>query len=75
MNFNAFKELVIAECAAQGIAEYELYYQSGSDTTIGVFGHEINEFSSSEGGGLCSSTRHCKVLPQVSTPLFPDWTS
>ena len=53
MNFNAFKELVIAECAAQGIAEYELYYQSGSDTTIGVFGHEINEFSSSEGGGLC----------------------
>ena len=53
MTFKEFKELVIAQCAAQGIAEYELYYQSGSDTTIGVFGHEINEFSSSEGGGLC----------------------
>ena len=53
MDYQSFKNAVIAECAAQGIAEYELYYQSGSDTTIGVFGHEINEFSSSEGGGLC----------------------
>lgn len=53
MDYQSFKNTVIAEAAALGIAEYELYYQSGSDTSIGVFGHEINEFSSSEGGGVC----------------------
>ena len=53
MDYQSFKNTVIAEAQALGIAEYELYYESGSDTTIGVFGHEINEFSSSEGGGVC----------------------
>lgn len=53
MDYQSFKNTVIAEAAALGIVEYELYYQSGSDTSIGVFGHEINEFSSSEGGGVC----------------------
>lgn len=53
MDYQSFKMAVIAQCEALGIAEYELYYQSGSDTSIGVFGHEINEFSSSEGGGIC----------------------
>lgn len=53
MDYQLFKNAVIAACAESGITEYELYYQSGSDTTIGVFAHEINEFSSSEGGGVC----------------------
>ena len=53
MTFNEFKQLVIAECAQQGIAEYELYYQAGSSTSVDTFQHEINEFSSSYSGGLC----------------------
>ena len=53
MNFNEFKQLVIAQCAAQGIAEYELYYQVGASTTVDTFQHSINEFSSSYSGGLC----------------------
>ena len=53
MDYQSFKNAVIEACAELGIGEYELYYQSGSDTTIGVFAHEINEFSSSEGGGVC----------------------
>ena len=53
MDYQSFKNAVIAACAEMAISEYELYYQSGSDTTIGVFAHEINEFSSSEGGGVC----------------------
>lgn len=53
MTFNAFKELVIAECAAQGITEYELYYQAGSSTSVDTFQHSLNEFSSSYSGGLC----------------------
>ena len=53
MNFNEFKELVIAECAALGITEYELYYQVGESTSVDTFQHSINEFTSSYSGGLC----------------------
>ena len=53
MNFNEFKVLVIAECAARGITEYELYYQVGESTSVDTFQHTINEFSSSYTGGLC----------------------
>ncbi len=53
MDFNAFKQAVIAAAKAQGVDEYELYYQSGETTSVGVFNHEINEFSSSVSGGVC----------------------
>ena len=53
MDYQSFKNAVIAACAEAGITEYELYYQSGSETSIGVFAHEIKDFSSSEGGGVC----------------------
>jgi PmbA protein len=53
MTFNEFKQLVIAECAAQGIAEYELYYQVGESTSVDTFQHQLNEFTSSFSGGLC----------------------
>lgn len=53
MDYQSFKQAVIAQAEAMGIAEYELYYQSGSETSVGVFAHEVNEFSSSLGGGVC----------------------
>lgn len=53
MNFNEFKQAVIAACQEMGIAEYELYYQAGASTEVGAFQHEINEFSSSQSGGCC----------------------
>ena len=53
MDYQSFKNAVIAQAEAMGIAEYELYYESGSDTSVGAFMHEINEFSSSQGGGVC----------------------
>ena len=53
MDFNAFKETVIALCKENGIDQYELYYQSGTSTSVEAFQHEINEFSSSEDGGVC----------------------
>ena len=53
MTFNEFKQLVIDQCASQGITEYELYYQVGASTSVETFQHSINEFSSSYSGGLC----------------------
>lgn len=53
MDYQSFKNAVIAKCEAMGIAEYELYYQVGSSTSVDTFRHEINEFSASESGGVC----------------------
>ena len=53
MDFNAFKEIVVAQCAALGITEYEIYYQAGSSVSVEAFQHSINEFSASQSGGVC----------------------
>ena len=53
MTFNEFKKIVIAECEARGITEYELYYQVGSSVSVDTFQHSINEFTSSLSGGVC----------------------
>jgi len=53
MDFQVFKEAVIAKCAAMGIADYELYYQSAESTSVSAFQHEINQFTSSIDGGVC----------------------
>ena len=53
MDYNSFKEAVIAAAKAAGLKDYELYYSGSEDTNVGVFQHEINEFSSSVSGGVC----------------------
>ena len=53
MDYQSFKNAVIAKCDSLGIAEYELYYQAGSSTSVDTFRHEINEFSASQDGGVC----------------------
>lgn len=53
MDYNVFKEAVIAAAKAAGLTDYELYYQGSEDTSISAFGHEVNEFSDSVSGGVC----------------------
>ena len=53
MDFNAFKQIVITQCAELGIEEYELYYQSAESTSVSAFQHEINQFTGSTEGGVC----------------------
>ena len=53
MDFNTFKNIVIGKCAELGIAEYELYYQAAESTSVSAFQQEINEFTSSNEGGVC----------------------
>lgn len=53
MDYNAFKEAVIAAAKAAGLEDYELYYEGSEDTEVGVFQHEVNQFSSSVSGGVC----------------------
>ncbi len=58
MTYNEFKAAVVAEAAKQSIKEYELYYMVETSTSISAFRGEINEFSSSDEGGICF---RCKV--------------
>ncbi len=53
MDFNSFKSAVIAQAEAQGIAEYELYYQASEGTSVSAFKHEIDGFTSANSGGVC----------------------
>lgn len=53
MDFNEFKAAVIARCEALGIFDYELYYQASESTSVSVYQHEINQFTSSTEGGVC----------------------
>ena len=53
MDFEGFKQAVIARCAQMGIEEYELYYSCAESTSVGAFQQEINQFTGSVDGGVC----------------------
>ena len=53
MNYQKFKQAVLAAAAAQGITQYELYYQETESGSVSTFRHEVQEFTSSLEGGVC----------------------
>ena len=53
MNFNAFKEAIMAAAQDLGVADYELYYQTSESTSVSAYLHELNEFTASMEGGVC----------------------
>ncbi len=53
MEFEQFKQAVIARCAQLGIEDYELYYSCAESTSVGAFQREINQFTGSVDGGVC----------------------
>lgn len=53
MDFQEFKNCIIARCEQLGVTDYELYYQTAESTSISAFQREINQFSASKEGGVC----------------------
>ncbi len=53
MDFQSFKQAVIAAAREKGIEEYELYYQTAESTSVSAFQHEINQFTGAIEGGVC----------------------
>jgi len=53
MDFQDFKNAVIARCMQLGITDYELYYQTAESTSVSVYQQEVNQFSASLEGGVC----------------------
>ncbi len=52
MNFDKIINIIKAEAARLGVAEYELYYMSGEDLSVETLKDEISGFASGVSGGL-----------------------
>ena len=48
-----FMEKIAARCAEKGITDYEIYYQLGESTCVGIYQQTVNQFTSSVDGGVC----------------------
>lgn len=53
MNFEQFKNIVMAYAKSKGLTEYELYFQGGESVCVTVFGHAVDAFESTNQGGVC----------------------
>lgn len=67
MNYQEFKNCIMSRCKELGVAEYELYYQTAESTSVSVYQHEINQFSSALEGGVCFRCIHEGKMGYAST--------
>ena len=67
MNYQEFKNCIMSRCEELGVAEYELYYQTAESTSVSVYQHEINQFSSAVEGGVCFRCIHEGKMGYAST--------
>ena len=70
MKLEEFKNRCMAEAAAAGLTDYEVYYEVASESSVSAFRHEIKEVSSSTEGGV---SFRCKIdgrMGYASTQSF-----
>lgn len=70
MNYQEFKEAVIAAAGQSHVAEYELYYQEDSELSVSIYKQEVKEYNTAEQAGVCL---RCVVNGKIgcaSTELF-----
>ena len=72
MNFELIKKALVDALAIAGITEYEIYYTSGIDNSIGTLNKEVNTFSSSNNGGLCLRLVQDGRMGYASTELMTE---
>lgn len=53
MDFSSLKKIIIEAASDLGLAEYEIYYKEGNDTSVETLNGEINAFSSGFYRGVC----------------------
>ena len=66
MDFQSFKQAVIARCAQKGIEEYELYYQAAESTSVSAFQHSVNEGYIVRNGEICEPVRGASLVGKGS---------
>lgn len=72
MNFEVIKNALVSALNTAGVTEYEIYYTSGSDNSIGTLNKEVNTFSSSTSGGLCLRLVMDGKMGYASTELMTE---
>ncbi|MBQ2794084.1 MAG: TldD/PmbA family protein [Clostridia bacterium] len=72
MNFELLKDTLVSALSQKGIDEYEIYYTSDSDNSVGTLNKEVNTFSSSESGGLCLRLVRDGKMGYASTELMTE---
>ena len=72
MSFDVIKNALVSALNAADVAEYEIYYTSGTDNSIGTLNKEVNTFSSSTSGGLCLRLVMDGKMGYASTELMTE---
>ena len=70
MNFELIKNAIAEELSALGITEYEIYYMSNLETSVGTLNKEINAFTSGIRAGICLRVVYDGKLGYASTELM-----
>ena len=53
MNYQEFKNAVVAYATENDITDYELYYSKSEETSVEIFKTEVKGFNSSNNMGIC----------------------
>lgn len=72
MNYQDFKNSIIAFAEKKGLKEYELYYTEEQSISAGALMHEINEFSTTTAAGACFRCIFEGKMGYASTELFTE---
>lgn len=72
MNYQDFKNSIIAFAEKKGLKEYELYYTEEQSISAGALIHEINEFSTATASGACFRCIYEGKMGYASTELFTE---
>ncbi len=72
MDFKSFKNAVFEAAQAQGLTEYEVYYQGCRSTVASAYKQELNDFSSSTEGGICFRCIYGGKMGYASTEAMED---
>lgn len=70
MCFEELKEILENEAAAQGVAEYEIYFTASESVSTETLEHEISSFSSGAGAGVSFRCIVGEHVGSASTELF-----
>ena len=72
MNFDRLKTLLSEAAKKAGVEEYEIYYTTSSELSVGGLNKVIDSFSSSTSGGVCLRVLSDGKMGYASTELLVD---
>ena len=72
MNYELLRTAIENQAKAEGISEYEIYYMSNSELSVGTLNRELNAFSLGESGGICLRVLHDGKIGYASTELMEE---